>query len=225
PQVVYLPVYNPTVAYGTWPYPTVPPVYFPPPGYVAANALVSGLAFATGVAVVGSLWGWSRPAWGANNVNVNVNRWNSINVNRTAIHSNVWRPPPAGVGGRPIRPPGGPVGAPARLNGLPANAIGRQSVHVSPALVSRPAPGGTLGQGIGRPGPAAGQGNLASRAPARPPAAPAAPATANGRGGAFAGLNEGARASQYGTRGAQSRSFQAVERGGSRPAAGRGGRR
>ncbi|MGH7085376.1 MAG: DUF3300 domain-containing protein, partial [Acetobacteraceae bacterium] len=42
PQVVYLPVYNPTVAYGTWPYPTVPPVYFPPPGYVAANALVSG---------------------------------------------------------------------------------------------------------------------------------------------------------------------------------------
>ncbi|MGH7056451.1 MAG: DUF3300 domain-containing protein, partial [Acetobacteraceae bacterium] len=62
PAVVYVPAYNPTVVYGTWPYPAVPPVYIPPPpGYVAANALVSGLAFAAGVAVVGSLWGWAQP--------------------------------------------------------------------------------------------------------------------------------------------------------------------
>ncbi len=242
PQTVYVPVYNPTVVYGTWPYPAVPPVYFPPPGYLAANAFVSGLAFATGVAVVGSLWGWARPAWGAGNVNVNVNHWNNINVNRTAIQSNVWRPPAAGVGGRPIRPPGGPVGAPARLNGLPANAIGRQSVQVPSSLVSRPAPGGNLSHGVNRPGPVGGQGNLAQRTPpqpagggvpaqhpASPPRAPTVtrPATI-GTGGTFAGLNDGSRATQYGARGAQSRSFQQAGRsgGGFRPAAaGRGGRR
>ncbi|MGH7158808.1 MAG: DUF3300 domain-containing protein [Acetobacteraceae bacterium] len=241
PQTVYLPVYNPTVVYGTWPYPAVPPVYFPPPGYLAANAFVSGLAFATGVAVVGSLWGWSRPAWGHGSVNVNVNRWNNISVNRTPIRSDVWRPPAPGAAGGRIRPPGGPVGAPARLNGLPANAIGRQSVHVQSALVRGPAPGGGLGQAVSRPGPAGGQGNLASRTLARPaaggnavqrPAAPRAPAPAAARpatraqGGAFAGLSEGSRATQYGARGAQSRSFQqAGQGGGIRPAAPRGGGR
>ncbi|MGH7066193.1 MAG: DUF3300 domain-containing protein [Acetobacteraceae bacterium] len=239
PQVVYVPVYNPTVVYGTWPYPAVPPVYFPPPGYVAANAFVSGLAFATGVAVVGSLWGWSRPAWGNGSVNVNVNRWNNINVNRTAIRSDVWRAPAAGVGGRPIRPPGGPVGTPARLNGLPANAIGRQSVQVQSALVNRPAPG--HGQISNRPAGAGGQGNLANHAPARPtgggitaqrPAAPAARAPSaaspnvSRQSGAFGGISEGSRATQYGNRGAQSRSFQQGARGGgARPAAFRGGGR
>lgn len=234
PQTVYVPVYNPTVVYGTWPYPAVPPVYFPPPGYIAANAFVSGLAFASGVAVVGSLWGWSRPAWGSGNVNVNVNRWNNINVNRTAIHSNVWRPAAPGMGGRPIRPPLGPVGAPARLNGFPANAIGRHSVAVPSALVSRPAPG--HGEISNRPGAAGRQGNLAGQTPARPgittqrPPAPRPPVAArpaaNAGGSAFGGINEGSRAREYGNRGAQSRSFQQGARaGGARPSAFRGGGR
>ena len=83
PETVYVPVYSPTVVYGTWPYPAYPPVYFPPPpGYVVGTAFLSGLAFATGVAVVGSLWGWARPSWYGRNVNVNVNHYN--NQRRTA---------------------------------------------------------------------------------------------------------------------------------------------
>ena len=71
---------------------------------------------ATGVAVVGSLWGWARPSWYGGSVNVNVNRYNNINVNRPPINSPVWRPPPpGGPGGRPIRPPGGPVGPAVRV--------------------------------------------------------------------------------------------------------------
>ncbi len=31
PQVVYVPTYNPTTTYGTWPYPASPPAYYPPP--------------------------------------------------------------------------------------------------------------------------------------------------------------------------------------------------
>lgn len=61
PQVVYVPIYNPSVVYGTWPYPAYPPVYIPPlPAYPAATAFAAGLGFAAGVAVVGSLWGWAR---------------------------------------------------------------------------------------------------------------------------------------------------------------------
>jgi hypothetical protein len=80
PQVVYVPTYNPTVVYGTWPYPAYPPVYMPPPpGYAMASAFVGGLAFGAGVAVANSLWGGVN--WGNNSVNVNVNRYNNINVN------------------------------------------------------------------------------------------------------------------------------------------------
>jgi hypothetical protein len=86
PNVVFVPVYNPTVAFGTWPHPT-----YPPPHYGLGNALLTGMAFAAGAAIVGSLWGWASPGWGRGSVNVNVNRFNSINVNRTQINSNTWR--------------------------------------------------------------------------------------------------------------------------------------
>jgi hypothetical protein len=82
PSTVYVPAYNPTVVYGTWPYPTYPPPYYPPPpGYYVGTALATGLAFGAGIAITGALWGWGRPNWGAGNVNVNVNRFNSINAN------------------------------------------------------------------------------------------------------------------------------------------------
>jgi hypothetical protein len=92
PQTVYVPTYNPSVVYGAWPYPAYPPTYYPPPPALGVgNALLTGMAFATGVAVVNSLWGWGRPAWGGGYVNVNVNRYNAINVNRTQINSATWR--------------------------------------------------------------------------------------------------------------------------------------
>ncbi|SOE55839.1 Protein of unknown function [Burkholderia sp. OK233] len=80
PQVVYVPTYNPTVVYGTWPYPAYPPVYVPPPpGYAIASGLAAGLAFGAGVAVANSLWGGFN--WNTYDVNINVNHYNNINVN------------------------------------------------------------------------------------------------------------------------------------------------
>ncbi|MFM0630164.1 DUF3300 domain-containing protein [Paraburkholderia xenovorans] len=80
PQVVYVPTYNPTVVYGVWPYPAYPPVYVPPPpGYVIGSSFVAGLAFGTGVAVANALWGGFD--WNSHVVNINVNRYNTINVN------------------------------------------------------------------------------------------------------------------------------------------------
>ncbi|MDM0015369.1 DUF3300 domain-containing protein [Variovorax sp. J22P168] len=81
PQTVYVPAYNPTVVYGTWPYPAYPPYYYPPAvGWYPGSALATGIAFGVGVAAVGALWGNCN--WGGGNVNVNVNRYNSINTNR-----------------------------------------------------------------------------------------------------------------------------------------------
>ena len=113
--------------YGAWPYPTYRPVVLAqPPGYAFDAAVATGLAFAAGAAVIGGLWGWARPAWGGAGrtyVNVNVERYNVINVNRTTITSNRWQAP--FVGGRPAffpRPPSGPVGMPARPGPRPPGA-------------------------------------------------------------------------------------------------------
>jgi hypothetical protein len=79
-----VPTYDPTVVYGAWPYPSYPPYYYYPPGYVAGAALVG---FTAGVIIGGALWGNCN--WGGGNVNVNVNRYN--NFNRTNISNGNWQ--------------------------------------------------------------------------------------------------------------------------------------
>jgi hypothetical protein len=227
PQVVYVPSYNPAVVYGAWPYPAYPPVYYPPPpGYVVGSALMTGLAFAAGVAVVGSLWGWCGPRWSGGygnwggSVNVNANRYNNINVNRPPMPQGGWRPPAAGgPGGRPGRPPNGPVGGAGRPGQLPANAIGRGNVQV-PGNLARPQPqpgrpGGSAGGNLQRPGAAPGGGPGQAR-PNVPQQRPGGGAARPGQqpGGAFGGMSNGGNAGQFGQRGAQSRGFQQQQRGG-----------
>ena len=164
PATVYVPAYNPSVVYGAWPYPSYPPVYYPPPPsyYYPGAALATGLAFATGVAVVGSLWGWAGASWGYGGGSVNVNRarYNNISVNnpnRGNFNGSSWRASGGGAGGRQLRAPGGgPVRAPGRVQGLPANAVGRPNVQVPRSAVNRP--------NIGAGGNRAGGGNLAGNA-------------------------------------------------------------
>jgi hypothetical protein len=99
PDTVYVPAYNPTVAYGTWPNPSYPPPYYPPPaGYYPGAALATGLAFGAGIAITGALWGWGSPNWGGGNVNVNANRFNNINANSvnanragSRVNSGTWQ--------------------------------------------------------------------------------------------------------------------------------------
>jgi len=92
PQVVYVPQYNPTVVYGTWWWPSYPPYYYPaPPGYwwsPVGGAVARGIAWGTGFAVGNALWGGAN--WGRGDVDINVNRYNNINVNKR-IEGNVNR--------------------------------------------------------------------------------------------------------------------------------------
>ncbi len=103
PQVVYVPSYNPTTTYGTWAYPASPPAYYPPPPmYYPGSALVAGLAFGTGVAIVASLWGDCD--WGNNDIDIDVNRYNNINGNnRITNNQNTWQHNAANRDGVPYR--------------------------------------------------------------------------------------------------------------------------
>ncbi len=93
PDTVYVPAYDPNVVYGSWPYPQTPPYYYPPPvGWGLGSALLTGMAFAGGAAIVGSLWGWGNANWGGGDININADRYNNINRNRTSnISGNTWR--------------------------------------------------------------------------------------------------------------------------------------
>jgi hypothetical protein len=145
-DTVYVPSYDPGTVYGDWPYASYPPYYAAPPtGYYFGTALATWLAFAAGAAVVGGLWGWARPAWGGGYANVNVNRWNNINVNRGQISSNRFQ------ANRPAnfaRAPSGPVGRP-----------GRSQVSVPGSAVRPPTRAGGAG-GVGRPGGVGGVGGV-----------------------------------------------------------------
>ena len=66
PAVMYVPTYNPGVVYGTWPYPSYPPYYWYPPGYVASNLISFGVGVAVGAAI------WGNCNWGRGQVNVNA---------------------------------------------------------------------------------------------------------------------------------------------------------
>ena len=80
PDVVYVPVYDPWVVYGVWPYPYYRPFYWYPPGYVTVGIIGFGAPCVVGAAI------WARYSWHSRRVEVNVVRFNSFN--KTRIVSN-----------------------------------------------------------------------------------------------------------------------------------------
>jgi hypothetical protein len=74
PQVVYVPSYDPYWAYGAWPYPDYPPIYYPLPG-----ALEVGFFWGLGFLVAGALFaGWHWGGWGHSWAHVDGHRAASI---------------------------------------------------------------------------------------------------------------------------------------------------
>ena len=120
PQVVYVPTYNPSTVYGTWPNSSYPPVYLPPPpGEQFTDSLVKGLGFSLGVATTYAIFSnidWDDDDWdhhhhngdhhdgysrnGDNNININVNNFNKISGERLDPNHG-WQHNPAYRGGVP----------------------------------------------------------------------------------------------------------------------------
>ncbi|MBF0495696.1 MAG: DUF3300 domain-containing protein [Deltaproteobacteria bacterium] len=93
PEVVYVPVYNPTVVYGPWLYPAYPPspVVYSTPAEVPVVAGVIG--FTAGFMVGAAVNSWVAPNWGQREVNININKtvnYNNINIRGRHDKFNRW---------------------------------------------------------------------------------------------------------------------------------------
>jgi hypothetical protein len=86
PGVVYVPFYDPTVAYGVWPYPDYPPVYIPPPPSFAYSP---GIYYS--YISVNHFWGWSRWDWRHRHIRIiDPPRYAHHNRGRWPIDRDVW---------------------------------------------------------------------------------------------------------------------------------------
>ena len=86
PEVIYVPVYSPTVVYPPPVYP-YPPIYYPPPPPPGA----AFMTFTAGVMIGAAVWGGSccGCGWGGSNNTVNVNVNNNYNKNTNVQAGNV----------------------------------------------------------------------------------------------------------------------------------------
>jgi len=196
PNSVYVPVYNPSVVYGTWPYPDDPPDYFPSyfPGVTIGP---QGFGWYD-VGIVAPLYGWAQSDWGGHRINIDANRFNALDNGQPAIASGAWQHDPAHRGGVPYRDPavrarfpgattasrgarGFPAAAAPEAERAPAVAAGRgapQSERVPAAAGSSPAPAIERASAAAAARPAAPQiergapAAAAARAPAAPHPAP-----------------------------------------------------
>jgi hypothetical protein len=252
PNVIYVPTYNPTVVYGTWPAPAYPPYYYTPPGYVAAGVIGFGVGFACGAA-----WGyaWGNCNWNNNDINIDVNQNANFNKNidrskyQNQINNLNNRPGAAGGGSQWRHDPAHREGVPyrdnataQRLGGQTSNQatqardafrgradegraqINNGSLGAGGAGAQRPgASGGAIGSGGNTQRPAAGNTG-AGGAGAQRPATNNLSSGTRTSGSALSGIGGGgAGAGAAANRGAASRSPSAGGGGAARPAAGGGG--
>ena len=100
PEVIYIPVYEPAVAYGPWWYPDYDPYYW---DWYPGSTLASGFFWGAGFAIANNLWGWGHLDWGRGDIDIDVNRFNNINVNRPNITNGKWEHNPRNRGPVPYR--------------------------------------------------------------------------------------------------------------------------
>jgi hypothetical protein len=220
PNTVYVPYYDPAVAYGGWPYPSYPPYYFPPPGYIAGGIIAGGIAFGAGYALGrwasgGNYWG-GGVNWGNNNINVNRpvnintggNNWqhrpehrqgvkyNNANVQQKFGNNNMRggaenRMDYRGRGGEQVLKPGGAGQA----------NLGDRGGANRPSTGDRPNAGGggnrpNAGGGGNRPNAGGGSGGKGGPSAATRPAG-----GGGGRDGAFNNVQSGKAAHAQAARG------------------------
>src|SRR5216684_7108343 len=149
PDRIFVPVYNPVVVYGEWPERDFPPVFLPPPPDFVAETIEPGIELSTGFAIVGPLWGWSRPDWRANRITIDTVGFSRITRNTQLPANNVWRhsgpvvlvsPGAAGRAGAAASVPAGTVAptAAAAVASLPQRAAAQPALIQSQTTPAQP---------------------------------------------------------------------------------------
>ncbi len=103
PEIVYVPVCDPSFVYGAWPYPAYPPDYFP--GFFAGATIG---AFGCGwfeAPIIGPLWGWRHWNWRRHRIDIDRDKFAALNRNRPPIGEGVWEHDPSHRHGVPYRDP------------------------------------------------------------------------------------------------------------------------
>jgi hypothetical protein len=227
-EVIYVPVYSPTVVYGVWPYPTYPPYpYYPPypPGYVASPVIGFGVGLVCGVA-----WGyaWGNCNWGHGHIDIDINRNVNFNgtINRNNYQNNFNR---GGTGGgawqhNPSHRQGVPYRNQATSQKFGAGNQSAQATKARDDFRGRSEAGkpDNVREGANQRTPDGRDSRSGAGGAQRPDSSessrPASPAPS--RGGAFDGAGGGADRTRAASQRGQS------SRGGARPSApSRGGRR
>jgi len=233
--VVYVPVYNPAVIYGPWPYPMYPPYYYYPPAYAGGVFF----AFSVGI-IIGNAW-WGGCHWGGGNVYISHHNYN--NFNRTNINTGDWQHKPEHRKGVEYRDQGSREKYGGQRPGADTREAyrGRDGAGPSTADRQRDAAGArdraaapSTSDRAGAREPSAGD-RQRDASGARAPAPAPSDRAGSRQPGAFdgAGQGQGAQTRDYSSRGASSRSSAASQSrpaaapraAPSRPAGGGGGRR
>ncbi|MBP0599569.1 DUF3300 domain-containing protein [Herbaspirillum sp. LeCh32-8] len=148
PQVVYVPYYNPVVVYGSWWWPSAPPmVWTPPPRYRPPHyspGVAASISFGSGIGVMRAAFGDARPDWRQRQVMVtqtritnvtNDNVTNNVTINRNVTVNQrpvVWHHdarfggPRAQAGQRPGQTPQQAGGRPEGPRGAPPQQAQQQ---------------------------------------------------------------------------------------------------
>jgi hypothetical protein len=90
PDLVAIPVYNPTMVYGQWPYPAYLPIYYGPPPGLVYQVAPAGIGFGVGIVVVDVLWRWGHWDWQQHRIDLDRDRFNRLNAGRPPVAATVW---------------------------------------------------------------------------------------------------------------------------------------
>lgn len=86
PEVLYVPAYDPTYAYGAWPYPDYPPHYYYPPGHYPGSAFWT---FTAGIIIGSALWGDCD--WNGGGLHVEHQRYNKFSRSNVSGKRSEWK--------------------------------------------------------------------------------------------------------------------------------------
>jgi hypothetical protein len=99
PDVMFVPVYDPFVVYGVWPWPVYRPFYWYPPGYVAVGVIGFGAPIVVGAAI------WANYNWYSRRVDINVVNYNRFNHTNITVANQTWQHDPSHRGNIPYSNP------------------------------------------------------------------------------------------------------------------------
>jgi len=103
PEIVYVPVCDPSVVYGAWPYPAYPPDSF---GAFFSGASVAGFGCGwVSWPIVAPLWGLVALNFRDHHIHISRDRFALLDKNRPPIGGEEWRHDPSHRGNVPYRDP------------------------------------------------------------------------------------------------------------------------